>query len=267
MKKLSFLSRTLESDLVKDGLCAISAIDNCPQSKGLISVAGGMAVQSYLPEEYRRATGDIDLLVSRPLNYEEFKQFSNPVSEYLQDNKYQVDTLKMEGAYGLLIGNNNDRLLIEFSRRNKQNFEKNRKLIERELLNSRRKKVEGREKDYSTLSPEDIALPKLVRSINALKRRPGLGGIVLQYQSPVICGASEVLLERINSLREETFFNIGNLELAEKLRFMSDLYDIRVLSELVGYNKNYMFEASKDWDTLREESPEKDKILRILPDI
>ena len=75
MRKLNYLARTIDDDIIKDGLCAVSVLSDDPESRNKYFVVGGVATQSYLPSSCRRPTSDIDLAVLRPLNYAEFKFF------------------------------------------------------------------------------------------------------------------------------------------------------------------------------------------------
>jgi len=267
LKKLQCLAKTLDDEIVRDCLCATGTLDDLYQNKNMISVVGGMGVQSYVHKDYRRPTSDIDLLVGRSLNYAEFKEFSKPVREYLQDNQYNVETGKTSGAYKLFVSSpeTNDNLVIEFGRKNDKNFEKNRRHIERELNNARKKMIGDRYGTYSTLAPEDLILPKLSRCVNTANRRADLKNKVTTYEMPFIEEFIQRRLKNIQELRKNAIFNLGDPLIAEELRFVSDLYDIRILSELVGYNEDYLNEASKDWAALNEESSQKANILRILP--
>ena len=60
--------------------------------------------------------------------------------------------------------------------------------------------------------------------------------------------------------------NPSDYELAEQLRFMSDLYDIRILSEITGFNQRYLTLAENEWGVFDESSEERKKIMKsILP--
>lgn len=266
MKKLSYLAKTIDDEIVKDGLCAVSALESALQTKNLISVVGGMAVQSYLHREYRRPTSDIDILVGKPLNDKDFREFSKPLKEYLEDKGYILHNGKTSGAYKLIFYSpkTEDKIAVEFTRRNIKNFEKHKKHVERELENSRKKIVEDRLKTYTVISPEDLVLPKLMRSINTIKRREDLAKKISSYDS-LIDGHSHKKLKDIQKLREEAMLDLGNVRISEELRFFSDLYNIRVLSETIGYNEDYLNLASKDWETLKENVPQKQLLLTILP--
>ena len=54
-----------------------------------------------------------------------------------------------------------------------------------------------------------------------------------------------------------------NLILFDQLKFISDIFDIRVLSEVAGINVKY-FEASKrDWNALSGNIPELDILFNL----
>ncbi len=254
MKKLiKYISRTIDDELVKDGLCAISNLDDVNKSKKLYMVVGGISTQSYLPSNCRRPTADIDLSVGRPLNYSDFKEFSKPICEYMLEKGYEVSTKKGHNSYHIdITTKTDDSLLIEFSRRNEKKFKNIEKKILRELENARNKRVEGREKSYYAASPEDIVIPKLARSINSLERNPNFKRELSKINEDFSQEKIKTYLEHIADLKEEAILNIGDISIAERLRFISDLYDIRTLSEMVGFNDTYFNEASKDWETLKK---------------
>lgn len=263
MKKLSYLAKTIDDEIVKDGLCAISTLESVLQTKNLISVVGGIAVQSYLHKDYRRPTSDIDVLVGKSLNNKDFRDFVKPVRDYLEEKNYELHNGETSGAYKLIVYNpkTEDKIAIEFTRRNIKNFEKHQKHVGRELENSRKKIVEDRYKTYTVISPEDLVLPKLMRSINTIKRREDL----VRKIDFIMEGYSHKTLKDLQKLREDAMLDLGNVKISEELRFFSDLYDIRILSELIGYNEDYLNLASKDWETLKEDIPQKHLLLTILP--
>ena len=84
--KLLISPKTVDDPFVKDGLEAVSLLDNEPYF-----VVGGIATQGYLPSACRRSTSDIDLCLTRPLGYKSFKEMMAPVFEYLHDKGYLKD--------------------------------------------------------------------------------------------------------------------------------------------------------------------------------
>lgn len=260
-KKLLISPRTLDDPMVKDGLEAVALLNETEP----YFVVGGVATQSYLPTRCRRETSDIDLCLARPLNYHTFKNMTSPLSEFLQDYGYKVDTKKGSRAFSLyFVSSEGNSLAIEAPKKNTANIENNRKMLERELKNSRTKVIEGRENVYRVVAPEDIAVPKLVRVINTLIRSPYLGGSLPKELESLSDEEIERKLEKINELRAEAMHNPGDIKLAERVRFVSDLYDIRILSELTGFNQTYLSEAEKDWDTIGREPKLRKRILKAI---
>jgi len=263
VRKFEIRPLTLDDTLTRDGLESISTLTN----REPYYVVGGIATQSYLPTSYRRPTSDIDLSIVRLLNYKDFKGLVKPVVEYLFDNHYSVQTKKHSRSFNLDIENKEgERLLIEFSRRNKESFENSKKKLERELENSKRKIVEAGESTYVVATPEDIAVPKLARSVNSLIREPELKKLLPKEKINLSEEYIKMRLDFINKFREDAMISPGDLKLAEELRLISDVYDIRVLSELAGINIDYFYESVKDWDTLSGKIPEKDMLFNfVLP--
>ena len=265
MGKLNYLARTIDDDIIKDGLCAVSVLSDDPESRNKYFVVGGVATQSYLPSSCRRPTSDIDLAVLRPLNYAEFKFFSKRPKEFLGDLGYNIETRKRQASFHLAFSKNDDACVIEFARRNNHNLKERIKRLEEELERSRFKFVEEREASYPVSSPEDIAIPKLVRSIHFLRENPNFdryihGGHIVPLTENLISRNLKI----ISNLREESIINIGNPELVERLRFISDSFDIRVLSEVVGFNPDLLEKVMNSWDALKENSSEKRKLLNYL---
>jgi hypothetical protein len=263
IKKLVIQPKTLDEKIVKDGLEAVGLLND----KVPYYLVGGVAIQSYLPSSCRRPTSDIDFSVVKSLNYADFKELIKPVFEYLKDHKYEVGTEKRSRAYALDILNSEGEILtLEFVRRNEQSFLNNKKKLEREFENSKRKILEERDSTYNVACPEDICAPKLARSINSLVRNPDFLKYVPKDLEEFTLDKINGYLDRISFLRKEAMLNPADPYLAEKLRFSSDLYDIRILSELAGLNPKYWKEAEKDWMALSGNLEEKDILIRsVIP--
>ena len=260
IRKLSFVPRTLDDYMVRDGLEAASLLDKQ-------YLVGGIATQSYLPTICRRPTSDIDFSVVRPLSYRDFKSMIKIVREYLHDKGYTTETKKHSRSYALnVLKLEEEGLCLEFSRRNKQSFENREKRLERELENAKSKIIEGRETTYKVCCVEDIAVPKLVRSIGSLKRNPHFFKYISGEIDPLTDEIVERQLKNISEIREEAMINLPNPELAEKLRFVSDLYDIRILSEITGFNEKYFAEVGEEWDTFKNPSEARERLVKaVLP--
>lgn len=269
MKKFSFKPRTLDEAIVKDALCAVSTLDSKPETKDCFFVVGGVAVQSYLPTKCRRPTCDIDLAILRPLSYADFKNFSKLTQDYLKDNGYEIDLRKEHSSYHILFSKEGNAGVIEFARKSTNNFEDSAKRLDREFRNSRLKVIEGRASTCRFSSPEDIVVPKLVRDIGSLKRnRDLMNEMHTGNISPLVDADIKKYLKKIDELREQAIIHIGNPDLAERLRFVQDTYDIRILSGVVGFNKDYLENAMSEWNVLNEHSLERDTLVySLLPSL
>jgi hypothetical protein len=261
VSKLKVDPLTLDAEIVKDGLTAVSSLTD----KEPYFVVGGTAVQSYLPTNCRRPTSDIDICMVRPLNYQDFLSISKPVAEQLSDSGYSVIPKKGQRAFRLEIASQyDDNLLIEFSRRNQNSFDNCQNRLERELSNSKRKIVETRDSQYVVSSSEDIIIPKLVRSIHSLMKNPSFASYLSKQEGISSDIEIKEKLKKIRLLRKRSMANKGNLEFFEELKFLSDTYDIQLLSEIVGINLGYFKEGSKEWDAIATPSPERDSFFNTI---
>ncbi|MFW6283659.1 MAG: hypothetical protein ACOC1P_06445, partial [Minisyncoccales bacterium] len=157
-------------------------------------------------------------------------------------------------------------ICLEFSRRNKQNFDKNKKRLVRELENSNLKIIEERDHLYRVCSTEDIIVPKIVRSVGSVRRNPNFLSYLNKKKISLNQKRIDKKIKDINGLRSEAMISPSDLELAEKLRFISDIYDIRILFEIAGVNEKYLGESSGDWNlNFKEDSLEAKVIQRLLP--
>lgn len=268
VRKFNFRARTLDDEVVKDGLESVNVLNE----REPYFLVGGVASQSYLPTKCRRPTSDIDFALARPLSKPDFRTMVIPVREYLHDMGYETEpkTSNRSRSLALYLSKSYDgcviSLCLEFMRKNKTNFEKHKDRLEREYNNSRKKIVEERDATYRVCSPEDIAVPKLVRLINSLQRNPRF----IQQIPPRLESLSDEVVEKrigvINDIRSEAVSNPGDPYLAEKLRFVSDIYDIRMLSELAGFNPEYFRRAEQDWHDIEINQGLREKIfLATLP--
>jgi hypothetical protein len=261
VKKLKISPLTLDDKFTREGLEAVSILtDNQPYY-----LVGGMATQSYIPTTCRRPTSDIDFSIVKPLNYTEFKDFSKPVIEYLKDKGYNVETKARSRAFNLEVENKEgEKLLIEFSRRNRKSFDNSRGRLERELENSKRKIIERGTGTYVVSAPEDIIIPKMVRSVNSLIRNQGLKQL-LPKKSNLSEKEIASRLDKIHRYREYAMMIPTDLEFAEELRFVSDIYDIEILSIIAGINLDYFKKASNEWKALTEDNPYKALLFNFIP--
>lgn len=260
-RKFLIKPRTIDDPLVKDGLVAVSMLNKSEP----YFVVGGVATQSYLPSSCRRETSDIDLCLVRPLSFPDFREMVAPLREYLSDQGYQTELRKGSRACSLTYSSDSGASVsIEAARRNANNISRNMHRLEREYENTRKKIVEERDVSIRVSSPEDIAVPKLVRAIHAIDRYPYLQGYIPATIEKLTDKIIDKKLSSINKMRNEVMTNPGDSEVSERLRFKSDLFDIRILGELAGFNEHYWCEVEKDWDTLGENSYLRDRILDVI---
>jgi len=98
--------------------------------------------------------------------------------------------------------------------------------------------------------------------INSFGRNPSFSKYIPQKITPLSSEKINKNLKQINNLREEIMHNPADLGLAEELRFKSDMYDIRILAELSGFNEPYFKKAKSDWRDLNKDNNARNKILR-----
>ena len=261
VNKFSLNPRTLDDAAIKDGLEAVSIL-NDTESYFLV---GGVASQSYLPTRCRRPTADIDFALVRPLSKPDFRIMISPVQEYLHDMGYNSSPQISDASssYALLFWREGgDSLCLEFVRKSRKKFQEQEKMLVREYNNSRQKIIEGRERTYRVCSPEDVVVPKLVRSINTLRRNQELINLIPSRLESLSDEDVEKRIRDINQIRAEAMANPKDHHLSERLRFVSDIYDIRILSELTGFNPEYFAEAERDWHDIEMHPELREKIFK-----
>ncbi len=266
MAKCEYTPKTLDDQIIKDGLCAVSELSQDPISRDKFYVVGGMATQTYLPSRCRRGTCDIDLAVLSRLNKEDFRVFSRRAREYLEDNGYTLRDRKSQCAFVLEYFDENGVCFIEFPRFSEKRFGEKYDALKREREHANVKIMEGTYETCFFANQVDIVVPKLVRSINSLKRNPVferyLGGARQSLSDDLVVQS----LRDIEELKREAMERPDDAEQGELLKFVSDLYDIRILSEIAGLNPNYFNISASAWNTLNEKSWERDLIARtVLP--
>ncbi len=265
VKKFGFDARTLDETVVKDGLEAVSMLNE----KEPYFLVGGIATQSYLPTICRRPTSDVDFALVRPLSKPDFREMVKPVVFYLRELGYDVTTHTSgrSRSFALYLSKPdeecNDCLCLEFVRRSNEAFAKSKNRLEREYANTREKIIEERDLHYRVSSPEDIAVPKLVRSINSLRRDPTHIKLIPPKLESFSDEEVKRRIEIINEIRSEAVTNPGDPFLASKLRLVSDMYDIRMLAELVGFNREYFGMASSDWNSIDGNPEFRDAVYKV----
>ena len=257
MNKLDCKSHTLDELIIQQGLCAVGTLDDDPRTKDLVFVVGGAATQSYLPSTCRRPSTDIDLAVLRPFGKPDIKDFARHPLDYLIGKGYTCQLRHGQNSYQLLYAKDDQLAVIEFARRNTNNYNKHAPRLTAELSRARRKIVEGTDSTCRFASPEDIVAPKLVRTVNSFARDIGFMDIIMKEgYFPLTSEGVSYRLRKIERLREEASLHVGDPAISERLRIVCDMYDIRVLSAVAGYNEPSLLASMKPWDSLRSHPEE-----------
>ena len=235
MKDYTLKLHKLSDEIVTDGIMAVNKIKTERGLEGYIT--GGMAGSSYLPPEDHRETVDLDYNLFFGGAVTEYKEITEPLIKNLNEKGYSVKYKKRGSTHDYLVENDGDSLLIQHQRRSKNNFEKNRESLEREMENRRIISREGL--SYAVLSPEDIVARKLNRSLKFHTEYD------LDFPKNM---SQELFKEEIDSIKD----NLSSLSSASpreisELRLFYDIFDIKSLSKSVGLNKNYFEEAIEDW--------------------
>lgn len=270
MTKLDYLHRTLDDEIVQDGLCAVNALEDRSISRGSSFLVGGIATQSYLPSTCRRPTADIDIAVLRALSSrEDFKEFFASAMEFLMDQGYDVNFSKERQTFKIYFDKPalfDGGAYLEFPRRNEKNFQKRAKRLDREFDNARIKTIEGRSDTIRVASPEDIIVPKIVRGVGALSRNPSLCKFVYDNKPlPLTHLAISREFQKLDVLRKLALSSENSAENIECYRFASDLFDVRILSVVPGISQQYFRKAIDSWDVLNDNATHQLLVNFILP--
>ena len=253
----SLRAHNLDDEIVQDSLISVNTIfENLPGH-----VSHGIAVQSYLPKKSFRKTIDLDVDIFYGGGYKAYREIFQPMKESLISKGYEIDSKKIRSTFDHFISKNGDSYIIQFPRRSKNNFEKKRKKsLEREISNQQLISRNGI--TYPVISPEDLVHHKLSRVSNFVE---SFGAKVPDYLS------REDFKEKAEEMRAIVTYSIldTNEKLKKKVReetmfqfrVLCDCYDVKALSEFIGLDKNYLYEAISSW-----ENPEKEKKMYDLMD-
>jgi len=229
----------LGDPIVMDAVKAINLVKQSKQIDG--HVGGGMAVGAYIPIEEQRPTIDLDFTLLWGGTTEEFRSLMEPMIIDLKLIGYDLNVHKGDKTYDISVQSpsQSDSLLIQHHRRNKGNFERNRKSLEREVANQRIVAKDGT--SFSVMSPEDLILHKLSR----LFTFSSVYGLAIPARMKTDNMARTIRLFRKNYSSSPD----GPQEKeAVLIRMYHDAHDIKHLSMHAGLNKRYFEEAAKDWE-------------------
>ncbi len=226
--------------IVVDTIKALNLMKQARQIDG--HVGGGMAVGAYIPVEEQRPTIDLDFALLWGGTTEEFRTLMEPMLSDLKLGGYDLNVHKGDKTYDISVQSTSqsDSLLVQHQRRNKGNFEKNKKSLEREVANQRVVTKEGM--SFSVMSPEDLILHKLSRLFTFSK----VYDLVIPAKMK-----TENMARTIRLFRKEYKPNSDGVQEREDalIRMYHDAHDIKHLSMHAGLNRRYFEEAAKDWQT------------------
>lgn len=272
-RKFEYAVRTIDDEIVRDGLSAISKLDINPSTRDIYAVRGGVAVQSYLPTTCRRPTTDIDTIVGDPLKKKsDFIKFVKPVVEYLQDNRFIVNYPSKESRSWLVYAtlnadSSNDEILLSFSRDSEGSYNSKRNRRERELENARIKTVEEREEVYRVLSTEDIITQKFQRLSEILKDHPDIIKSLSKYMGKISDELIRETMNRLRDIREKLLKDPDNRKLDSTGRAICDAYDIRILFEISGINEQYLVDTFPLWPFDHIPKEVKKELIPLIPGV
>jgi len=231
---------TLRDKLVQKSLRKISDLHNEKPDLLLVTV-GGLAVQSYTtnPELYR-PTNDADLMTSRIISSQEFREsIGKEISDYLLNVGYESTLGKTRDGYEVKVDDKDQDFFIHLSKFSKAYLQRNNHWKHREFNNAKEVYV-AELGGYPILVHriEDILANK-ARRLGKLNR----SGFVVESN-----------LEEWERFLDEDFGGLGNVDLAQKLRTAE-----KVRSKLIGIGPENF---SQNTDTLN-----KYKVIKDLYDL
>jgi len=253
MKPLHLQPHCIEDPIVLDGIRGINSVKEIKKFKGY--VGGGMAVQGYLPKEEYRDTIDLDFTLLWNGRWTNFKDVMEPLVDSLKKEGYHFEYQKKGMTYEVTLSKPEGSLLLQHPRKSPGNYERNKSCLEREISNSRVLTKGG--VSYSALSPEDLALHKLCRSLTFKDR--------YSLSFPNHCDMAS-LKKSADALRAELKDRWPSVEIQDVARFrlINDLLDVRCLATHAGFNKSYFEESSVDWECERANSTDFSRLLDRL---
>ncbi len=240
VKQICCNSYVLEDPIVLDGIMAVEEIGKGGKISG--NIAGGMGVQSYIPERFHRKTIDLDFSTLWQGSLDEFRDMIYPLRHSLESKGYETSLVKRNYTFDYHISKGDESFIIQHKRDSKTHFGKLKHTLERELSNRRRLSNGGI--SYNVLSPEDLVVHKINRMrIFGSKydaNKPRSNSIKVLYNNIIDSRTSLV----------SHFENASPEEIAE-FRLLCDTFDVKCLAKYVQLDKSYfneiVRECSEDW--------------------
>ncbi len=237
VKPICCNSYILNDPIVLDGIRAIEEIKKSKKVKG--HIAGGMGVQSYIPEKFHRKTIDLDFSMLWSGGAEDFRNLTIPLKSFLESKGYEVELKKRHSTYDYVISRGENSFMVQHRKESKNHFDRViRNSIEREVANQR--EIAKGDLTYHVLSPEDLAIHKLNRA-NIFTKKYGI-------KKPLFVSLP-LSLENLIILRKDLVSNFDNVSPEEiaNLRLLCDLFDVKCLGEYANFDKSYFHEVMKEY--------------------
>ena len=114
-------NHTINSGIVRDVLAELAKTKMEKKYLG-----GGLSVQFFLPEEFYRATSDIDLESCERTTSGNFHNYIVGISKPLVDRGYSVDFKKQRATYDAVFSRDEHQVVLQIRRRTKKSLKKKR---------------------------------------------------------------------------------------------------------------------------------------------
>ncbi len=253
VKPVQFPAYTLKSQIVLDGIWALRNVLDIDNSK-IGFVAGGMAVQSYLPSYLHRYTIDLDFSSSWQGNFTDFKGIMDETKIKLNDIGYSTSFSKNDKTFELIYQNpdTRDSFMIQHPRRSKKYFDKWKKTMYREIEHANDINIGGLE--FGVMSPEDLIVSKINRFMTfsdfyklSLPKRDSLW----------------YLEKKSRDLRNDVISRRGDVSPRSiaRIRMLNDWYDIISLLRYPDIDEIYLEEVICDWNKM---SSSQERVKKLI---
>lgn len=216
-------------------------LDSFKNEENIYWAGGLVGVQSYIPENLQRRSGDMDFIYlgSTP-NTTKIKETFNESLDDLMDKGFDIDITRKRETIDIDLNRDNEFMRVQTKRRNQNNYDKHIDVITDNYLLAKPIELYGTEALIA--APETMIVDKLVR-MNAFNRRGDLKPSIVTRATSASLRDSELtsILENLENRRTRLFENIEKSRLdieserkkliTEKIenRYFSDMFDISAL--------------------------------------
>lgn len=235
---------TIKSGIIQDALHAISQ-NPFPKSY----VGGGISLQFTLPEYLHRVTSDVDLTTSQFTTVPEYRQYVAQAFEDLVNRGYSLNVKKSRSTLDAHLERDQDHLMVQIPRRSKRNFESRKKILEREVSNSR--SIQYKNTDLKVIAYEDLIGHKALRGVTFMDS--------YNLSMPRSCDPAQ-FMSALNTLKkdfDQSRFSLTPEESAQQLaiiRLHADVFDIQALFEMFSQeiDEPYLAEVIESYNGSKE---------------